>query len=117
VAINAFRLITKRQYMTKLFSTHQANLLAALFFLLNTPITSLAQPQEAQNITIQNCHYINRVEGFSGYGKNLNWQSLAKYHVLSRAEKLGATHIVWEDLYTNSGFSGTATAKAYNCKS
>ena len=103
--------------MTKLFSTHQANLLAALFCLLSTPITSLAQPQETQNIAIQNCHYINRVEGFSGYGKNHNWEALAKYHALNRAEKLGATHIVWQDLYTNSGFSGTATAKAFNCKS
>ena len=47
--------------MTKLFSTHQANLLAALFFLLSTPLTSLAQPQEAQNLTTQNCQYLNRV--------------------------------------------------------
>ena len=103
--------------MTKLFSTHQTNTLAGLLFLLITPLTSLAQPQEAQNLTTQNCQYLNRVEGFSGYGKNHNWEALAKYHALNRAEKLGATHIVWQDLYTNSGYSGTATAKAFNCKS
>ena len=102
--------------MTKLFSTHQTNTLAGLLFLLITPLTSLAQPQEAQNLTTQNCQYLNKVEGFSGYGKNNNWKSLAQHHALSRAEKLGATHIVWGNLYTNSGFSGTAIAKAYNCK-
>ena len=102
--------------MTKLFSIHQINLLVALFFLLSTPLTSLAQPQEAQYMSMQHCQYLNKVEGFSGYGKNNNWKSLAQHHALSRAEKLGATHIVWGNLYTNSGFSGTAIAKAYNCK-
>ncbi len=85
--------------------------------LLSLPLTSKAQPEIAEIASVQNCHYLNKVEGSSGYGKNYNWQSLAKYSALSRAEKLGASHVVWDQLYTVGGFNGVAIAKAYDCNS
>jgi hypothetical protein len=104
-------------FTKKLINFYQTNKLISLFFLLSSPLTSLAQPQIAENIDIQNCQYIKKIEGFSGYGKNNNWKDIAKYRALNQAEKLGATHVIWEKYYTTSGFSGIATGKAYSCKS
>jgi hypothetical protein len=95
----------------------KATHLALIFLLLGIPITSLAEVQVAEESTVRNCQYLDKVEGSSGYGKNMNWQSLAKYSALSRAEKLGASHVVWEQFYPVGGFNGIATAKAYVCKS
>ena len=91
--------------------------LAFIFLLLSIPLISKAQPQVAEIASVQNCHYLNKVEGSSGYGKNNNCQSLAKNSALSRAEKLGASHVVWDQLYTVGGFNGVAIAKAYDCDS
>ncbi|MCX7108330.1 MAG: hypothetical protein NTV66_12295 [Methylococcales bacterium] len=91
--------------------------LAFIFLLLSIPLTSKAQPQVAEMASVQNCHYLNKVEGSSGYGKNNNWQSLAKYSALSRADQLGASHVVWDQLYSVGGFNGVVIAKAYNCDS
>ena len=49
------------------------NGLAVFFLLFNVPLVSLAQPQEAQVLTMQSSHYLNRIEGSLGYGKNINW--------------------------------------------
>lgn len=91
--------------------------LAFIFLFLSIPLTSKAQPQVAEIASVQNCHFLNKVEGSSGYGKNYNWQSLAKGSALSRAEKLGASHVVWDRLYPVGGFNGVAIAKAYDCDS
>jgi hypothetical protein len=91
--------------------------LAALLLLYSVSLASLAQPQEASVSTMQSCRYLDRVEGSSGYGKNFNWRSLAKYSALSQAEKLGASHVVWEQYYPVGAFNGIAIAKAYNCNS
>ena len=91
--------------------------LAFIFLLVSIPLISRAQPQVTEIASVQNCHYLNRVEGSSGYGKNNNWQSLAKYSALSRAEKLGASHVVWDQIYSVGGFNGVAIAKAYVCDS
>jgi hypothetical protein len=87
------------------------------FLLLTLPLTGFAQPQEVQVSAIQNCHYLDKIEGNSGYGKNVNWHGLAKHSVLSQAEKLGTSHVVWEQLYAVGAFNGVAIAKAYNCNS
>ena len=84
--------------------------------LMGFPLLAAAQVQVAEESTVQNCQYLDEVEGSSGYGKNFNWQSLAKYSVLSKAEKIGASHVVWEQFYPVGAFNGTATAKAYACK-
>jgi len=101
----------------KLNRDNRAMNLAFVFLLLSVPLTSWAQPQVTEVSNMQNCHYLDKVEGSSGYGKNFNWQSLAKYSALSRAEKLGASHVVWEQFYTVGAFNGIAVAKAYNCNS
>jgi hypothetical protein len=91
--------------------------LTAIFLLLSIPAVSLAQPLEVSAANVQNCHFVDRIEGTSGYGKKPEWQSLAKYSALTQAEKLGASHVVWERLTPIGAFNGTATAKAYNCNS
>ena len=101
----------------KLNRGNQAMNLACIFLLLSFSLTSKAQPQVVEMASVQNCHYLNKVEGSSGYGKNNNWQSLAKYSALSHADQLGASHVVWDQLYSVGGFNGVVIAKAYNCDS
>ncbi len=52
---------------TKKINFYQTNKLITLFFLLSSPLTSLAQPQVSESIDIQNCQYLKKIEGFSGY--------------------------------------------------
>lgn len=89
------------------------NLLTA--FLLCFSGSAFAQPHVAKEADVQGCQYLNEIEGVSGYGKNANWQALAKYSALNRAEKLAATHVVWTRLEPAGGFNGVAVAKAYRC--
>lgn len=81
------------------------------------PAVSVAQPLEANNATISSCTFINTVAGSSGYGKKFNWQSEAKTVALSQAEKLGASHVVWEAFNPVGAFNGVAVAKVYKCTS
>ena len=74
-----------------------------------------AQPQETLSSQLKECHYLDNVEATSGYGKNFNWQSLAKYSALVKAEALGASHVVWVRFETVGAFNGIAIA--YNCQS
>lgn len=85
--------------------------LAFVFLLSGALIASFAEIQAAEGSAIQNCQYMDKVEGSSGYGKNANWQSLAKSSALSRADKLGASHVVWEQLYPVGAFNGIAVAR------
>jgi hypothetical protein len=90
----------------------------SILWLLSIAVTAHAQPPEiAEADTIKGCRFLERVEGSSGYGKNTNWNALAKYAALSQAEKLGASHIVWERFDAVGGFNGVAIANAYQCKS
>jgi hypothetical protein len=89
----------------------------AIFLILSIPAVSLAQPLEVSASNIQNCHYVDSVEGSSGYGKKSDWQKQAKYSVLTQAEKLGASHVVWEQFTPVGAFNGIAIAKVYNCNS
>jgi len=91
--------------------------LAAILLLFGIPAVTLAQPLEVSASNVQNCHYVDSVEGSSGYGKKSDWQSHAKYSALAQAEKLGASHVVWERFTSVGAFNGTATAKAYDCNS
>lgn len=68
----------------------------AAIFLLSIPALTLAQPLEVSAANVQNCRFVDRIEGSSGYGKKAEWQSFAKYSALTQAEKLGASHVVWE---------------------
>lgn len=69
----------------------------------------------AADVQAKSCRFVGRVSGDSGYGKNSGWQALAKGLALAKAEKLGATAVVWERLTPTGSFNGTAEAKAYLC--
>lgn len=88
-------------------------LVFTMSFVFSTPIS--ATPQVAADQSVQNCRYLQEVEGSSGYGKNANWSVLAKHSALVRAEKLGASHVVWDRFYPVGAFNGIAVAKAYQC--
>lgn len=90
--------------------------LAILLSVLGVSSAVLASPQIAESQSIQSCQYLQDIEGSSGYGKNYNWTVLAKHSVLTKAEELGASHIVWERFYPIGAFNGIAVAKVYHCK-
>jgi hypothetical protein len=79
------------------------------------PSLSIATPSEVRLSAVGDCHFLGKVEGSSGYGKNAGWQRLAKSSALHWAEKLGASHVVWEQMYPVGAFNGIAVARAYNC--
>lgn len=86
-----------------------------MFLLLSISAVSPAEPKEVLASGVQNCRYVDRVEGSSGYGKKSDWRSLAKYSVLMQAEQLGVSHVVWEQFTPIGASNGIATAKLYNC--
>ena len=79
------------------------------------PSLSMATPSEVRESAVGDCHFLGKVEGSSGYGKNTGWQPLAKASALDRAEKLGASHVVWEQMYSVGVYNGIAVARAYSC--
>lgn len=87
----------------------------ALSFAFATP--ALAQTQAAQDADVRECTYVSRVEGSSGYGKTANWKDFARHSALRRAEKMGATHVVWERFVPVGAFNGMAIGRSYACKS
>jgi len=79
------------------------------------PSWSMAALSEVRASAVGDCHFLGKVEGSSGYGKNTGWQPLAKASALHRAEKLGASHVVWEQMYPVGVYNGIAVARAYSC--
>ena len=79
------------------------------------PSWSMATPSEVRASAVGDCHFLGKVEGSSGYGKNAGWQPLAKASALDRAEKLGASHVVWEQMFLVGVYNGIAVARAYSC--
>ncbi|CAL1239123.1 hypothetical protein [Candidatus Methylocalor cossyra] len=75
-----------------------------------------AKPDEVSEAAVKNCRYLGQVEGSSGYGKNFGWQPLAKADAERKADRIGATHIVWKDFEPVGAFNGEARAKAYACR-
>lgn len=88
--------------------------LISIYSLTNAQF-ALAQPQEVEKIDTTTCQLLKNVEGDSGYGKKIEWKSYAKIAALTRAERLGASHVVWEKFYPVGAFNGVAVAKAYKC--
>jgi hypothetical protein len=77
--------------------------------------TAQAKPDEVSEADVQNCRFLSRVDGSSGYGKNFGWQAIAKASAERKAGTLGATHIVFTDYRPVGTFNGEASAKAYVC--
>lgn len=92
-------------------------LLAAAFALMAAVSASgaLALPHEAHQDVVKHCHFLGNVHGSSGYGKHHNWKSLAKHRALVKAEKLGATHVLWHHTRHTGSFNGEVDGKAYAC--
>ncbi len=87
----------------------------AIALLVCFPSWCMATPSEVRLSAVGDCQFLGKVEGSSGYGKNAGWQPLAKASALNRAEKLGASHVVWEQMIAVGVFNGIAVARAYNC--
>lgn len=60
------------------------------------------------------CKFLGQVVGDSVYSFLDIGMQIAKDKAKNQAYKLGATHVVWEDL--RSGGKPVATARAYRCK-
>lgn len=89
--------------------------LMAIVLVVGFTTLGIAKPIEVQESAVQDCRFLGKVEGSSGYGKNFGWQPLAKSSALRKAEKLGATHVVWQRLIPVGAFNGVAIARAYSC--
>lgn len=89
----------------------------AIALTVGVPVACLASPSEALESGVKDCRFLGKVEGSSGYGKNMGWQPLAKSSALQRAEKLDASHVVWERLIPVGAFNGVAIARVYSCNS
>ncbi|MFM8333710.1 MAG: hypothetical protein ACKN9T_18685 [Candidatus Methylumidiphilus sp.] len=76
---------------------------------------ALALPHVAHHDAVKHCHSLGNVHASSGYGKHHDWKSLAKHRALVKAEKLGATHVVWHRIHSTGSFNGTVDGKAYAC--
>lgn len=77
--------------------------------------TVMAAPVEVTFSSVENCQFLGKVEGTSGYGKNNGWQPLAKFSAFRLADNLGASHIVLERMIPIGAFNGIAVARAYKC--
>lgn len=89
------------------------NSLLILFFCFSS--VSYAQVKEVSMSEVQTCHYLNMIEGTSDYGKKSNWLAVAKFSALVKAEKMGASHVVWDQIRPIGAFSGVIIAKGYQC--
>ena len=74
-----------------------------------------AKPDVATPDEVQNCRFIEKVSGSSGYGKKAGWTSIAKTRAEKKAGSVGASHIVWTGFRTTGTFNGSAEAGAYDC--
>lgn len=90
---------------------------AVFFAMVYFPHVGAAQPRVADQQITASCQYLSDVEGNSGYGKKADWKVFAQDSALKKAEKLGASHVVWDRYYPVGAFNGIAVAKVYRCNS
>jgi hypothetical protein len=71
--------------------------------------------QEADSQMIAGCKYLGDVQGSSGWGNLAASAGMenAKNEARDSAAKLGATHVVWNNI--TGGYSPYVSAKAYKC--
>lgn len=89
---------------------------AAVFCYLISMGCARAKPDEASLSEVAHCHFLNTVDGSSGYGKNAGWMPFAKASAEKKAGEIGATHIVWTHSHATGTFNGAISARAYSCK-
>ncbi len=61
------------------------------------------------------CRFLGEVTASSGYGKNPNWQPIARTYAEKKAEALGATHTGPIQYKPGGSFNGEARTKAFSC--
>lgn len=79
------------------------------------PSVSMAKPSVTRLSTLENCQFLGKVEGSSGYGRKYDWLRPAKSSALNRAESLGGSHIVWERMTPVGVYNGHAVARVFSC--
>lgn len=79
------------------------------------PSVSMAEPAVARLSALENCQFLGKVEGSSGYGRKFDWLRPAKSSALDRAESLGGSHIVWERMVRVGVYNGHAIARVFSC--
>lgn len=82
---------------------------------LYLPSLSMAKPTEARLSALDNCQFLGKVEGSSGYGRKHDWLKPSKASAIKRAESLGASHIVWERMTPVGVYNGHAVARVFSC--
>jgi hypothetical protein len=91
--------------------------IVAAFILFEGLTTSAyAAPLEVTESSIKNCRFLGDVDGYSGYGKHLEWKPLAKVSTIRKADTLGATDIVYTNFRPIGGWNGKAEARVYACR-
>lgn len=97
--------------------SHQVFRIAAAAFLAGMLIGNAeAKPDEVSEADVKGCQLLGKVDGSSGYGKNLGWQPIAKASAEKKAGAMGATHIVFTNYREVGAFNGEASARAYACR-
>ncbi|MEY4683657.1 MAG: hypothetical protein RLZ25_116 [Pseudomonadota bacterium] len=82
-------------------------------FTLVTPV--IAKLPDLPEEQAGRCRALGDVSASSGYGKNPNWQPIARTYAEKKAENLGATHVSSIQFIAGGSFNGEARLKAYAC--
>lgn len=79
------------------------------------PSAAASRVQEADARMVASCKYVGEVQGSSGWGNLAASAGMenAKNEARAKAAKLGATHVVWDNIA--GGFSPYVSGKAYKC--
>lgn len=91
---------------------------AAAFFASGcavAPSTAASRVQEADAQMVASCKFVGEVQGSSGWGNLAASAGMenAKNEARENAAKLGATHVVWDNIA--GGYSPYVSGKAYKC--
>jgi hypothetical protein len=86
-----------------------------LIFLMAFSPMSFGKLPEVNEQEASQCRFLGEITASSGYGKNPNWQSIARTYVEKKAEGLGATHLGTIQYKAGGSFNGDAKTKAYTC--
>ena len=79
------------------------------------PSTAASHVLEADAQMVVSCKFVGEVQGSSGWGNLAASAGMnnAKNEARDNAAKLGATHIVWDNIA--GGYSPYVSGKAYKC--
>lgn len=80
-----------------------------------TPSVSASRVQDADAQMVASCKYVGEVQGSSGWGGLAASAGMenAKSEARESATKLGATHILWNNI--SGGWGPSVSGKAYQC--